>query len=872
MQQAATGATPEPVSTANPTRGLSGLRLALRLAGRELRGGLSGFRIFLMCLILGITTIAAVGSLSASLVAGMAAQGQNILGADVDFRLVHRAAFDSEKAWLEGQGSLSQVATMRAMVRKDNALAEAGDTMLVEAKSVDAAYPLYGSLTLAPALPLSQALAVEREGEAKIYGAVAEQGLFDRLGIEPGAVVLMGDIRLRLKAVVVDEPDRTAGGFPLAPRLMLSHDTLRAAGLLQPGSLINYHYRLKLPPQAESDVYGRLRAEAGELFPDAGWRIRDRSDASPSLRRFIERLGLFLTLVGLTALVVGGVGVGNAITAYVQKRSESIAIMRALGASGRFIFYVYAMQIAALTLFGVIVGLLLGGLTPWAIKVFFGPLLPVEIIPQLYPQPLLAASGFGILSAAAFALWPLGLIEKTPVTALFRNQIGDIKGRPSRRVMLFILLCFAGLAALALLISERRDVAIWFGIGVGLSYLAFAAAARLIVWLARRAGRPRQPELRMALSNIIRPNAPVRAVMLSMGLSVTLLSAISMVDGNINQQIGNDLPERTPSFFFLDIQPHQIDDFLSMARTNTAVSRVETSPFLRGQILAINDVPSAELTPPPEAAWVLRGDRGLTYSQTPPQGGELVEGAWWAADYDGPPLISFDVDLAVALGIGIGDTVRVNILGRPLTGTIANLRKVDWASGGMNFVMVFSPAPLSSAPHTHLTTVTMAAAQESGFARDVAIAYPNVTIIRVKEAIQAASSILTNIGLAVRAMSAITLIAGILVLAGAMASGHRARVYDAVVMKILGATRRRIMAAYAIEYALMGFGAALIAAAAGTLASWGLVAGAMQANWVFLPVTLGLTIIGAVVLTVVLGLIGTYAALSAPAAPVLRSE
>ena len=693
MQQAATGATPEPVITANPTRGLSGLRLALRLAGRELRGGLSGFRIFLMCLILGITTIAAVGSLSASLVAGMAAQGQNILGADVDFRLVHRAAFDSEKAWLEGQGSLSQVATMRAMVRKDNALAEAGDTMLVEAKSVDAAYPLYGSLTLAPALPLSQALAVEREGEAKIYGAVAEQGLFDRLGIEPGAVVLMGDIRLRLKAVVVDEPDRTAGGFPLAPRLMLSHDTLRAAGLLQPGSLINYHYRLKLPPQAESDVYGRLRAEAGELFPDAGWRIRDRSDASPSLRRFIERLGLFLTLVGLTALVVGGVGVGNAITAYVQKRSESIAIMRALGASGRFIFYVYAMQIAALTLFGVIVGLLLGGLTPWAIKVFFGPLLPVEIIPQLYPQPLLAASGFGILSAAAFALWPLGLIEKTPVTALFRNQIGDIKGCPSRRVMLFILLCFAGLAALALLISERRDVAIWFGIGVGLSYLAFAAAARLIVWLARRAGRPRQPELRMALSNIIRPNAPVRAVMLSMGLSVTLLSAISMVDGNINQQIGNDLPERTPSFFFLDIQPHQIDDFLSMARANTAVSRVETSPFLRGQILAINDVPSAELTPPPEAAWVLRGDRGLTYSQTPPQGGELVEGAWWAADYDGPPLISFDVDLAVALGIGIGDTVRVNILGRPLTGTIANLRKVDWASGGMNFVMVFSPAP-----------------------------------------------------------------------------------------------------------------------------------------------------------------------------------
>ena len=856
------------LETGQPPR--IGFGLAMRLAGRELRGGLSGFRIFLLCLILGITTIAAVGSLSASLVAGMQAQGQSILGADVDFRLVHRQAFDDEKAFLDAQGELSAVATMRAMVRGDGAQAE---TLLVEAKAVDQQYPLYGQLTLSPNIALEAALAVSETAQGEtIYGAAAEQGLFDRLEIAPGAEILLGAIRVRLNAVILDEPDRTAGGFPLAPRLIVAHDTLRAAGLLQPGSLINYHYRLKLSGAATTDTLLRLRQQAGERFPEAGWRIRDRSDASPSLRRFIERLGLFLTLVGLTALVVGGVGVGNAITAYVQKRSESIAIMRALGASGRFIFYVYSLQIGALTLLGVAIGLSLGAATPWAIKQGFGALMPVEIIPQLYAPPLLAAAGFGVLSAAAFALWPLGLIEKTPVTALFRNQFGDIKGRPRRRILLAILLCFIGLAALALLISERRDVAIWFAIGVGLSYLAFTAAARLIVWIARRAGRPRQPELRMALSNITRPNAPVRAVMLSMGLSVTLLSAISMVDGNINAQIGNDLPERTPSFFFLDIQPHQIDGFVSKAEAFPSVSRVETSPLLRGQILAINDVPASALTPPPEAAWVLRGDRGLTYSAKQPSGGELVAGQWWAADYDGPPLISFDHDLAQAMGIGIGDRVKVNILGRPLTGTISNLRKVDWASGGLNFVLVFSPAPLNAAPHTHLTTVTMEGAQESAFAREIAIAYPNVTIIRVKEAIQTASSILTNIGLAVRSMSAITLIAGILVLAGAMASGHRARVYDAVVMKVLGATRRRIMLAYALEYAFMGFGAAVIAAAAGTLASWGLVAGAMQANWIFLPVTLALTILGAVVLTVILGLIGTFAALSTPAAPVLRSE
>lgn len=852
-----------------------GIGLALRLARRELRGGLSGFRIFLLCLILGITTIAAVGSLSSALVAGMGAQGQSILGADVDFRLTHRQAFDGEKTWLDSFGEVSQIATMRTMVR--HGVNNDIQSVLVEAKSVDAAYPVYGEIVLSTGASLADALRTQADPRARakgglIYGAVAEQSLLDRLEINVGTLVTLGQIRVRLNAVILNEPDRTAGGFPLAPRLLLSSDTLRAAGLLQPGSLINYHYRLKLPASAGVPEMLQIRAEAAEKFPEAGWRIRDRSDASPSLRRFIERLGLFLTLVGLTALVVGGVGVGNAITAYVQKRSESIAIMRALGASGRFIFYVYVAQIGALTLLGTAIGLALGAATPGAVKLFFGALLPVEIIPQLYPEPLLAAAGFGILSAAAFALWPLGQIEKTPVTALFRQSLGEVKPRPSRRIMLAIGLCFVGLAGLALLISERRDVAIWFGIGVGLSYLAFSGAARLIVWLAKRAGRPRQPELRMALSNITRPNAPVKAVMLSMGLSVTLLSAISMVDGNINRQIGSDLPERTPSFFFLDVQSHQIDAFVERAQANKAVRRVETSPFLRGQILAINDVASADLTPAPEAAWVLRGDRGLTYSAEAPSGGELVEGSWWASDYDGPPLISFDVDLAKGLGIGIGDTIKVNILGRPLTGTIANLRKVDWASGGMNFVTIFSPAPLASAPHTHLTTVTMDADAEAAFAREVVLAYPNVTTIRVKEAIQAASSILTNLGLAVRAMSIITLIAGILVLAGAMASGHRARVYDAVVMKVLGATRRRILLAYAIEYGLMGLGAALIAAAAGSLASWGLVAGAMQADWLFLPLTLAMTILGAVVLTVVLGLIGTYAALSAPAAAVLRSE
>ncbi|MAK11578.1 MAG: FtsX-like permease family protein [Rhizobiales bacterium TMED83] len=843
-----------------------GWGLALRLARREMRHGFSGFRIFFLCLVLGISTISAVGSLSASMVAGMAAQGQAILGGDMDFRLVHREASEDERAWLDAQGDLSRMATMRAMVRYEQA------TLLVEAKAVDNIYPLYGELALASGGTLGTALGVFETASGKIYGAVAERDLFDRFGIEPGAVLKLGNIRVRVNDLIIDEPDRSAGGFPLAPRLMLGFEGLRAAGLLQPGSLINFHYRLKLPPEDARARLAAIAQGAEDAFPNAGWRMRDRFDASPSLRRFVERLGLFLTLVGLTALVVGGVGVGNAITAYLERRRETIAIVKALGGSGRFIFKIYALQITLLSVCAIALGLVLGALVPFGVQTLFGAILPVALVPDLYGGPLLAAAGFGLLSAAGFALWPLGKVEKVSVGSLFRQATNAEGVIPARRYLLAIGVCFVGLVALAMVIAERTDIAVWFAVGVALSYLALRATAWLLVQLVRMAGRPRQPEWRLAMSNITRPNAPVRAVVLSMGLSVTLLSTISMLDGNINTQISGDLPDLTPSFFFLDIQPDQIDGFTDLVEATGGIFGIEKSPMLRGQIMAVNGVASVELSPIPDVEWVLRGDRGLTYGRTAPEGGEIVDGAWWADDYQGPPLVSFDAEIAAGLDVGLGDTITVNVLGRPLTATIANLRKIDWASGGLNFFMIFSPEPIARAPHTYLTTVTMTPDKEAELTRAVALAYPNVTIIRVKEALQAASGIIENIGLAVRAMSVVTLLAGILVLAGAMAAGHRARVYDAVVMKVLGATRLRVLTAFMLEYMLMGAGAALIAALAGTVASWALVVGAMQAEWIFLPGTLAATVVGATVLTVVLGLIGTYSALRAPSASVLRTE
>ena len=875
--------------------------LVWRLTRREMRGGLSGFRIFLLCLILGIAAIAGVGSLSSALVAGLTSEGQAILGGDISLRLGGRQANAAERAWLDARADVSEIATLRSMAHAHH------DSAPVEVKAIDNAYPLYGALAVSGAEGAEAGGAASDKGEVSdkdvlflpprdnIYHGIAESGLFDRLNLALGDVITLGTIKVRLVAKLLHEPDRTSGGFPLAPRLLLAQTALDNAGLVQPGSLVNYHYRVKLPAiSTGAPAIAAFRSSVGAAFPLAGWRIRDSSDASPSLRRFIERLALFFTAIGLTALVVGGVGVSNAIRAYLAARRESMAILKSLGASAGMIVAIYGMQIAAFSVLGIVVGLALGASAPW-LTVFIvhdiiGSTLPIKIITALYPAPLLAAAGFGVLTAAAFALYPLGAIEHTPVAQLFGGTLRMAGLAPPRRYRLAVLACFGGLVAMAVLVSESYMVALWFCLGLALAYFALRATAFGVVraahfWLrlmrARKLPilhRKSNMIVRMALTNITRPHAPILAVSLSIGLSVALLASVALVQGNITRQISGDLPTRTPSFFMLDIQPHQITAVRALVAQSPHIRDIETSAMLRGQILSINGIATSALAPPAEAAWILRGDRNLTYAATPPPGGEIVAGTWWAENYDGAPLVSFDANLAAHLGLAIGDTLEVNILGRPLQARIANFRHIDWASGGINFAMIFSPAPLRDAPHIYLASVQMdttldrqaTSEAEYQFVRTMAQHFPTITIIRVKEALDTATALLQTLNLAVQAISALTLITGLLVLAGAMAGTHHARIYDSVIMKVLGASRGHILAVFALEYMLIGSAAAMIAAGLATLAAWGLVSGAMDSAWVFLPLPLLGTLMAGVVVAACLGLITTALALRAPPAQALR--
>ena len=841
--------------------------LPLRFALREMRAGLRGFYIFIACIALGAMAIAGVGSLAASLSSGLAREGRVILGGDLSFSLIQREASTAEMAFLRSHGRVSTAATMRAMARTDD-----GRATLVEIKAVDGAYPLFGKVRLDPPAALANML-VLREG---IYGAVADPTLMERFSLKPGARLTVGNATFEVRAALTSEPDKLAGGIGFGPRLMISEAGLHATGLLQPGSLVRWIYRLRLPERDASDAAGKVvTREARAQLPEAGWEIRSRSNASPQLERNVERFTQFLTIVGLTALLVGGVGVGNAVKSHLDRRRETIATMKALGASGQRVFAIYLTQVMLLALIGCVIGMALGAILPFAVASSFAAIVPLPIVPAVHPGQLALALVYGLLTALAFALWPLGRAHDVPVGALFRDMVTPQQQRPRPIYIALTAGAVAALAALAVLLAyDQRVAMIYVGVATAV-FLLLRLVASLLMWLAARAPRARSTVLRMAVANIHRPSALTPTIVLSLGLGIALLVTVIEIDANLRQQFAHELPAKAPSFFFLDIPSDQAERFDAFVQAQAPQANLEEVPMLRGRIVSANGIPAEKIKPKEDAAWVLQSDRGITYSNTIPEGSRLVEGEWWQPDYDGPPLVSFEKRIADGLRLKLGEPVTVNVLGRNITARIANMRRVDWQSLSINFVMVFSPNAFRGAPHTRLATLTYPdggrPAEEGVLIRRLADAFPMVTTVRVKDALAAVAAIIGDLVLAIRGASVVTLLAAALVLGGALAAGHRARVYDAVILKTLGATRARLLSAYAIEYLLLGSATALFGVLSGSLAGWLIVTELMHLRFTWLPWPALTAALVAVVVTIALGLLGTFRALGQEPAPVLRN-
>ena len=831
-----------------------------RLARRELRGGLRGLRVFFGCILLGVAAIAAIGSLAASLNAGIAGDARELLGGDVEARLAYRPADAAEHAFLARSGSLSEVATLRAMARKPDGSRHS----LIELKAVDAAYPLYGRVVLAPAQALGAALG-SRDGG---FGAVVDPVLLDRLGVKLGDTIRIGEARLILRGTIMREPDAAASGLILGPRVMISAAALPQTRLIQPGALVTYDYRLRLPAGADA---ARWTEAARAAFPQAGWQIRSFGEAARPLQGLLGRIAQFMSLIGLTALLVGGVGIGNAVRGHIEAKTATIATLKCLGASTRLVCAVYLVELMVLALAGIGAGLGLGAMLPIAARPFLAGVLPVPARLGLYPAPLGLAALYGLLTVWVFSLWPLAAIGRIPAGALFRDMVDRTRRRVPRIAGAATALLVAALAGLVVAAAQDRILALWFLAGAIGGFAIFRAAGAAVVFGAGKLGRPRRPLLRLALANLHRPGAPTAQIVLSLGIGLTVMVAVALVEGNLAREIETRLPAEAPAFFFIDIQPDQLAGFEEIVRA-TPGARFDQVPMMRGRIIRLNGVPVEQAPVMSDARWALRSDRGLTYAATMPKGSRLVAGAWWPPDYHGPPLVSFDAGLAQGMGLKVGDSLSVNLLGREITARIANLRAIDWQRLGINFALVFAPGTLEQAPQTHLAAVYLPRTGEEGLVRRVTERFPNVSAIPVREALAAVDRVVGMIGDAVRAMALVTLAAGALVLGGAIAASHRRRVYDAVVLKVLGATSGMVAGAFLIEYGLLGMLAALGAGGLGTLASYFAVTRLMRLDWVFLPLPLLWTVVLATLLTLALGFLGTWRALGAKPASYLRAE
>ena len=884
---------------------------ALRFAARELRHGvrgLRGFGVFLGCLALGVAAIAGVLSTASSIVTGLRADGREVLGGDLAIRAVYRDLDHEERADVErAAAELSHFAEMRTMARRPGRAAEA--SVLVELKAVDDRYPLFGAFEArrgdGAAVSLPEGL---RHADGR-WGALVEPSLIDRFELEEGSpIITVGGIELEVRGAIEREPDRAGSGGPfgLWPRVLVSLDALAESGLLREGSLVYHQYAVRLPAGARADA---VRERLSERLRDGGWQVRTYEDAAPGIQRMVERLGSFLSLVGLTALLVGGVGVGNAVRAWLDRRLAVIATLKCIGASRRMVFSTYLVQLTAIAGLGVLAGLAAGALAPVAVGRLLENLLPTPIALGVYPGVLALSALFGLLTAVTFTIWPLSRAQETPAVALFRGiGLGVRAGRPGH--LAAALAGGALLAALAVASAPDRVFAAWFTGGAALTLLAFRGAGWAVVRAARalnrppgrsapsttgrraaarvrRAlnrlppppgpsvhGRPRPrlgPRLRMAVSNLYRPGNATADVVLSLGLGLTVLVAVALVEGNLRRGIVESLPEDAPAFFFLGVEADRLDRFRETVAGVDGARGFRSTPFLRGRVVRVNGLDPEEALVDDEHAWIIQGDRGLSYAAIPPDS-PAVAGEWWPEDYAGPPLLSVDVDVIDAFDLEIGDRITLNVLGREITAEIRHVRRVEWQTMQLDFALLLSPEPMRRAPHGHVATVRADPEAEAEVERTLAREFPEITVVRVREALGRVAEVMGNIAGAARAVGGVTLLAGAFVLAGAIAAGRRRRTYESVVLKVLGVRRRDVALIHAAEFGLLGLLSGAVAALVGTVTAWAVVTRVLEQDWTFLPATVAATVGFCVVLTLALGLLGTWRALGEPASPHLRNE
>ncbi|WP_435417073.1 FtsX-like permease family protein [Parerythrobacter aurantius] len=830
---------------------------AWTLARRELSLRFKGLRLLLVCLFLGTGALAAIGTLTAAIEQELANRGQELLGGDLEVEIWQRSPNDEELAALKALGEVSQGTRMQVVARRGERTAPVG------LKAVEDNYPLYGTLTLTD----GRSVGPPQAGEAWVG-----QGAMDRLDMKVGDSFELGTLTLKAAGIIRDEPDKLSEGFQLGPTVITNLQAPYDAGLIQPGAMYQSKTRIAFAnPATDPEA---VQEQLKQRFPLGGFDFRDRDRASPGADRFVGRMGEFLTLVGLAALVIAGIGIGGGVSSYLEARRSSIATLKVLGATSGDIARIYALQIGLAALVGSVAGLIVGLAVTPVLGVALQGLLPVQSGFTIEPLALLLASGYGLLVALVFAATPLLRARHYPAMALMRARVTPLAR--DRAALLWVGGGLAGIIALALLTSRQPLLAAGFLGGAA----AMLAVLALLGWAIRKAstkvGRPANPLVRNALANLSRPGTSTGALVTALGFGLSafvLLAAIqTSIDGNIQSRV----PQEAPDYFVLDIPRDRVGEFEQIVWTQDDKAMIRALPAMRGSIIAYgprdNMTRVADLEEIPDGAWALRGERGLTYADEIPQGNSLVSGEWWGRFYDGEPLVSVDDEFAQAIGLEVGDYLTIALLGVERTVRVASTRQIDWESMGFNYVLVFSPNAISDAPHNYAATIEFRGDTPTGpLLRELVQAFPSSSVIEVGQVLVQARTILSQVGIATLAAASVAVLAGLAVLLGAIAAARAARTYDTVVLRVLGASRGQILTMQLVEYLLLAAVLAVVALAIGSGLAWLVITQLFEFDWLPDWPTV-LAVLGAgLALVVAFALAGSLPLLRAKPAQALRT-
>ncbi len=840
------------------------LNKAITIALRDLRRGYGGFWVFFSCLALGVAAITAVTTISTSMLNGMDRDGRILLGGDLAISQQFKDLTDEQVQLLnQNTESLTKFIELRTLMRTT----DLQSSILVSLKAIDDVYPLYGQLELFDGVSFFDALA----SLDNMSGAVVDESLIESKKVSLDDVITLGNSQFQVRGIIKNEPDRISsqGDYELWPRVIIHRDALAETGLVAFGSRSYFEYRMKLADSAAiTDLYNLIQEEHPRLD------VRDFHNASPDLTEVIERLGVLLSLAGLATLLIGGVGASNAVRAYMNTRLPTIAILKCVGASTRFVLRVYIVQLTILSAIGVGIGIVAGLGITFLSAASIETLLSVPISITFTPQIAVLVILYGMLTAFLFTLWPLACSLETRPAALFRNVITNESQRASWIYMVITLGIGVLLATIVILNAYEKSFSVWFVVGVTIAWIVCRGMSAVIIQIARKIPRLRSPAARLAIANLHRPGAATSDIVLAVGLGLSVLVATAMVSMNLDRQMTTLIPEKAPSFFFVGIQSAQLEEFNQLVENTAKIEDLNILPYIPGRITKIKGMDPVAAMVDEEGEWIVDDDGQRTFSYTAEalESGTIVEGDWWPENYEGPPLLSIHLDVATSFDLKVGDTITMNILGREIIGKVHNVRDLPWRSMQLNFAIMLSPEPLRSIPHSSVGTVRVIGDGEFQLQEAVASTFPNITVIRIKDVLNRVNTLILRGRNAARGISGITIIAGILVLTGIVISENRRRAYEGVLLKTIGASRRYILAAFSLEYLIQGSVAALIAVILGSIASWSIVTALMGWEWSFIGSSALYTVIIGLVISSTLGITGIWRALQHRPLQYLRND